>query len=57
MFVAPITIATLAEQRLSIEPGHQPGGFSRQTTMTVTRSNYLTPGPATLSDPLPAAPF
>ena len=54
MFVAPITIATLAQNgNYSSNPIINQEGFSQETTMTVTGNNYLYPGPATLSDPFP----
>ncbi len=54
MFVAPITIATLAQNgNYSSNPILNQEGFSQETTMTVTSNNYLSPGPATFSDPFP----
>jgi len=54
MFVAPITIAYLAQNgNYSSNPLINQEGFSQETTMTVTSNNYLSPGPATLSDPFP----
>ncbi len=54
MFVAPITIATLAQNgNYSSNPLINQEGFSQQTQMTVTNNNYLSPGPATFSDPFP----
>jgi len=54
MFVAPITISTLAQNgNYSSNPNINQEGFSQETTMTVTSNNYLYPGPATFSDPFP----
>ena len=54
MFVAPITIAYLAQNgNYSSNPLIDQEGFSQETTMTVTSNNYLSPGPATLSNPFP----
>jgi hypothetical protein len=54
MFVAPITISTLAQNgNYSSNPLIDQEGFSQQSSMTVTSNNYLYPGPATLSDPFP----
>jgi hypothetical protein len=54
MFVAPITIAYLAQNgNYSSNPLINQEGFSQETTMTVTSNNYLSPGPATLSNPFP----
>lgn len=54
MFVAPITIATLAQNgAYQSNPAINQHGFSQRSTMTVTSNNYLSPGPATLSDPFP----
>ncbi len=54
MFVAPTTIAYLSQNgNYSSNPLINQEGFSQETTMTVTSNNYLSPGPATLSDPFP----
>jgi hypothetical protein len=54
MFVAPTTIATLAQNgNYSSNPLINQEGFSQQTAMNVTSNNYLSPGPATFSDPFP----
>jgi hypothetical protein len=54
MFVSPATIAYLAQNgNYSSNPNINQEGFSQQTVMTVTSNNYLSPGPATLSNPFP----
>lgn len=54
MFVAPNTIAYLAQNgNYSSNPQINQEGFSQETTMAVTSNNYLSPGPATLSNPFP----
>jgi hypothetical protein len=54
MFVAPTTMAYLAQNgNYSSTPILDQEGFSQQSTMTVTSNNYLSPGPATFSDPFP----
>jgi len=54
MFVAPTTMSYLAQNgNYSSTPILDQEGFSQQTTMTVTSNNYLSPGPATFSDPFP----
>jgi hypothetical protein len=54
MFVAPTTMAYLAQNgNYSSTPILDQEGFSQETTMTVTSNNYLSPGPATFSDPFP----
>lgn len=58
MFVAPITISTLAQNgNYSSTPITNQEGFSQQTVMNVTSNNYLSPGPATFSDPFPGGAF
>ena len=53
MFVAPITIATLAQNgNYSSQPIVNQEGFSQQTQQNITNDNYLTPA-TTLSDPFP----
>ena len=53
MFVAPITIATLAQNgQYSSLPIVDQEGFSQTTAMTPTSNNYLSPA-ATFSDPFP----
>ena len=54
MFVAPTTIAYLAQNgNYSSNPIIDQEGFSQETAMNVTSNNYLSPGPATFSDPFP----
>ncbi len=54
MFVAPITIAYLAQNgNYSSNPIVDQEGFSQSTAMTPSSNGYLTPGPATFSDPFP----
>jgi hypothetical protein len=54
MFSSPSTIAYLAQNgNYSSNPQINQEGFSQETTMTVTSNNYLSPGPATLSNPFP----
>ena len=53
MFVAPITIATLAQNgNYSSQPIVNQEGFSQQTQQNISSDNYLTPA-TTLSDPFP----
>ncbi len=53
MFVAPITIATLAQNgNYSSQPITNQEGFSQQSSMTPSTNNYLSPA-ATFSDPFP----
>ncbi len=53
MFVAPITIATLAQNgNYSSQPIVNQQGFSQQTQQNISSDNYLTPA-TTLSDPFP----
>ena len=53
MFVAPITIATLAQNgNYSSQPIVNQEGFSQQTQQNLTKDNYLTPA-TTFSDPFP----
>lgn len=54
MFSTPATIAYLSQNgNYSSNPQINQEGFSQQTVMTVTSNNYLSPGPATLSNPFP----
>jgi hypothetical protein len=54
MFTAPTTLATLAQNgNYSSIPVLNQEGFSQETTMNVSTNNYVSPGPATFSDPFP----
>lgn len=54
MFVAPTVISYLAQNgNYSSNPIIDQEGFSQETAMNVTSNNYLSPGPATFSDPFP----
>ncbi len=54
MFVAPTTISTLAQNgNYSSTPITNQEGFSQETAMNVSGNNFLSPGPATFSDPFP----
>ena len=53
MFVAPITIATLAQNgQYSSQPVVNQSGFSQTTAMTVSNDSFVTPA-TTLTDPFP----
>ncbi len=54
IFVAPTVISYLAQNgNYSSNPIIDQEGFSQETAMNVTSNNYLSPGPATFSDPFP----
>jgi hypothetical protein len=55
MFVAPTVISYLAQNgNYSSNPIIDQEGFSQETAMNVSSNNYLSPGPATFSDPFPS---